>query len=210
MSYITQVQTTTKDDKATTTTVTAPVAVMTGVNKDINILLSPALIEKLQELSAGNSCSQKRDSNCYADTMENIKNSDDPLVKQYRDYTQDMQFASDETKDKYKDLVNETDEQLQKRGVVLAGVAIYEILEVGWSALTFLAGVVGIWESKKLMDSYAIGNVPLNFPKISAPKKGGDDSDDGDDDSCPKDAPTGKDAPICDDCNGKDEKCTTV
>lgn len=186
---------------------TAPVAVMTGLDKDINILLSPALIERLQELSSGNSCSQKRDSNCYADTMDKLKNSDDPLVKQYRDYTQDMQFASDQTKDKYKDLVDETDEMLQKRGVFLVAGAIAEILDVGWSALTFLAGVVGVWETKKLTESYSISNVPLNFPKISSPKKSGDDDDD---DSCSKDALTGKDAPICDDCNGKDEKCTTV
>jgi hypothetical protein len=137
--------------------------------------------------------------------MDNLKNGDDPLVKQYRNYTQDMKFASDETKNKYKDLVDETDEILQKRGIFLLALAAPEILEIGYTSLAFLAGLAGVWESRKLVESYAISNVPLNVPKISSPKKS---VDDGDDDSCPKDAPTGKDAPLCDDWDGKNEKCT--
>jgi hypothetical protein len=186
------------------------VAVLTGVNNDINVLLSPALTEKLNSFYS-NPC-KKRDSNCYADAIEDVENSDDPLIKEYRAYVQNITFISDQSKDKYSDLIEDTGKTFQKRGVILAAAALSETLGEASVALSFLyAAAVGFATKLVVQTAYAINVVPINIPTISAPKKNGGDGDgDGNNDGCPKDAPTGKDAPLCDDCDGKDTTCTKV
>ena len=183
---------------------TAPVAVLTGVNNDINVLLSPALQEKLNSFYS-NPC-KKRVSNCYADAIEDVENSDDPLIKEYRAYVQNITFISDQSKDEYSDLIEDTGKTLQKRGVFLAAAAIPEILAEGSLGLSLAyAAVFGFVTEVVVKVAYAIKIVPINVPTISAPKKNGGDGDgDGNNDGCPKDAP------LCDDCDGKDTTCTKV
>ncbi|KAJ5090348.1 hypothetical protein N7532_009032 [Penicillium argentinense] len=143
----------------------------------------------------------------HADSIEDVAKSDDALVKEIRSAIKDITFVSDEVEDADGTLIKDAISKLQSRGFVAVGAGIGAAITIGI-------------EQKRLLDdsAFSIHNVPVNIPKISSPGKdsggggGGDDDDDGGDgdkDECPSDAPTGKDAPLCDDCDGKDSTRTT-
>ncbi|KAJ5216527.1 uncharacterized protein N7498_002934 [Penicillium cinerascens] len=186
--YITQVQVTTKDNKPTTATVTAPVAVMTGPKGDLDVLMSPKLEQQLSDMMGKvPACSKKREALCgITQFLEDFKADNSELIKALNEAVKDIQFLSEE---------------------VLKALGTSATAQEAQMVATGIGGISLVWMAFQV---YAKNHLPLafgirdppnnNIPTVVTPppKKP---------EKCPADAPKGKDAPLCPDCKGKDDIC---
>lgn len=189
---ITQVQVTTKDGKPTTKTVTAPVAVMTGPDGDLNVLMAPKLQEKLADMMQNvPACGKKRAEACGIERFLMEFDADDTkLIQSLKDAVEGIKFLSE---DVLKALITSAG----KKEILLLADGVGAIGCVWMGAHLFL-------QNQHLPLAFAIKDPPKNdIPKTEPPEE--EDSD-----KCPKDAPKGKDAPLCPDCSGKDNTCQDV
>jgi hypothetical protein len=188
--HITQVQVKTKDNKPTTATVTAPVAVMTGPSGDLDILMTPKLQTQLENMmNKAPACSKKREAACgITKFLEDFKADNSEVIKALKDAVKDIQFLSEEV---LKALG--TSATAQEAQMVATGIGSMSLVWMAFHvyAKNHLPLVFGIKRPPK-------NNLPTTEDPPADPKK------------CPADAPKGKDAPLCGDCKGDKNVCQDV
>ncbi|PLN86921.1 hypothetical protein BDW42DRAFT_182290 [Aspergillus taichungensis] len=186
---ITQVQVTTKEGKPTTKTVTAPVAIMTGADGELNVLMTPKLQQKLAAMMKSvPACGKKRAEACGIERfLIEFEADDSKLIQSLKNAVEGIRFLNDDVL-----RALSTSGGAQEAKLVAGGVGAMGFVWTG--ARLFL-------NDQDVPLSYKIRDPPKNdIPKTEAPKK--EESHE-----CPKDAPKGKDAPLCPDCSGKDNTC---
>lgn len=188
--HITQVQVTTKDNKPTTKTVTAPVAIMTGPNGDLDVLMAPKLQEKLGDMMGKvPACSKKREAACgITKFLEDFKADNSDLVKALNDAVKEIQFLSQD---------------------VLKALGTSATAQEAQMVATGFGGISLVWMAFHV---YAKNHLPLAFGIIDPPPNNLPTTESPPEESkkCPSDAPTGKDAPLCQDCKGDKNVCQDV
>lgn len=170
--------------------VTAPVAIITGPNGDLDVLMAPALQQKLEGMMGGvPACSKKRDAACgITKFLQDFKADNSELIKALNDAVQSIQFLSQD---------------------VLKALSIPATAQEAQLVATGIGGIGLVWMA---FQTYAKNHLPLafgikeppvnNLPQVQTPP----DEPQG----CPKDAPKGKNAPFCKDCQGKNNICQNV
>lgn len=203
-------KTLTDDGKTTTTTVSAPMAAMSGPADSMNILISPKLRDELVDIAKKVSpCSgKKRDALCgLGEFVSRVDSATSSAIEEARAAMKTVNFASSGTMEGAKNLL----ELLEVSG----NAELAKSVAVGAGVTVAVIPLYQLFQEQTMPFRYSYQNAPKNkFAQASPPTKesNDDDNDDDDDDKCPKDAPTGDQAPWCDDCGGKpkDKVCTKV
>lgn len=163
---------------------------MTGPKGDLDVLMSPKLEQQLSDMMGkAPACSKKREAACgITKFLEDFKADNSELVKALNDAVKDIQFLSE---DVLKALG--TSATAQEAQMVATGIGGISLVWMAFHvyAKNHLPLAFGIRDPPK-------NNIPTILTPPKKPKK------------CPADAPKGKDAPLCQDCKGKDDVCQDV
>lgn len=194
---ITQVQVTTKGDKPITTTVTAPVAVMTGPSDTLDILLAPSLNQELDAMIKNVPlCTKKRSACGVLHLLEVFKDNNSAAIQKFKAVVQDIKFL---TREAIEDLFKSMNTGVTEAQFITAlgeGAGAAPIMFAAW----FL-----YHEASSIPSRFKYKNPPKNtLPTIEAPPKLEEPE------KCAKPDAKGKDAPACPDCDGKDNTCQKV
>lgn len=163
---------------------------MTGPKGDLDVLMSPKLEQQLSDMMGKvPACSKKREAACgITKFLEDFKADNSELIKALNDAVKDIQFLS---QDVLKALG--TSATAQEAQMVASGF--------GGISLVWMA--FHVYAKNHLPLAFGIRDPPKNnIPTIVTPPKKPK--------KCPADAPKGKDAPLCQDCKGKDNVCQDV
>lgn len=165
---------------------------MTGPDGDLNVLVAPKLQQKLADMMKSvPACGKKRAEACGIERfLAEFDADDSKLIQSLKDAVEGIKFLSD-------DVLRALATSAGKQEVMLVGSGVGAMGFVWMGAQLFL-------HNQDFPLAYAIRDPPKNdLPKTEAPKE--EESH-----KCPKDAPKGKDAPLCSDCSGKENTCQDV
>lgn len=175
---------------------------MTGATGDFNVMISPEIQSRLEaDAIGGTSCHLKRAGSCNViDFIESVMNDDDKGIQSFLERLKDIQFVA-------KDLLDG-----EGAKVFLDALKSTSMYQNGLTSLSgagaafYIYGIYSLyWNNHQVPLVVAAKDQPENkTPSITYP------GDDQDENGCPKDAPSGDDAPSCDSCEGKDNVCQTV
>lgn len=163
---------------------------MTGPGGNLDVLMSPKLEQELSDMIRKvPACSKKREAVCgIVKFLEDFKASNSDLIKALDDAVKDIHFLSQDVLK-----VLSTPANAQQAALVANGI--------GAMGLVFLS--YHVYVKNHLPLAFGIRDPPKNnIPTIETPPK--------EPKKCPADAPTGKNAPLCQDCKGKNNICQDV
>jgi hypothetical protein len=163
---------------------------MTGPNGDLDILMAPKLQSQLGDMMGKvPACSKKREAACgIIKFLEDFKADNSESIKALNYAVKDIQFLSQDVLKALGQPATAQQALLVANGI--GGMSLvwmtYHVFGKNHLPLAF-----GIRDPPK-------NNLPTTESPPEEPKK------------CPADAPKGKDAPVCNDCKGKDHVCQDV